>query len=98
TNRLMAKSISSGTENLLYQTSDSVGAAVLTPSRVAFEDLSVATVYEYRNGSLFPRGPASYGELTRKGNFIFWGKDCVLYLGDLLTTNTYAVTNNCAGY
>src|SRR5439155_8274743 len=89
TNRLMIKSLSTGTETLLYQTSG-VSTAVLTPSGVAF---SQASVYEYRNGSLLRRGTWASSGLFRKGNFLFWGNDSVLYLGDLLTTNTTSITN-----
>ena len=85
----MIKSLSTGTETLLYQTSG-VSTAVLTPSGVAF---SQASVYEYRNGSLLRRGPMTSSGLFRKGNFLFWGNDSILYLGDLLTTNTTSITN-----
>ena len=89
TNRLMIKSLSTGTETLLYQTSG-VSTAVLTPSGVAF---SQASVYEYRSGSLLRRGTWASSGLFRKGNFLFWGNDSILYLGDLLTTNTTSITN-----
>ena len=92
----MTKSFLDGTENLLYQTSDSVGrTTLLTPSGLAFETMN--EVYEYRNGSLLQRGPIEGDELVRKGNFLFWGKEGLIYLADLLTTNTTTITNQ-GGY
>lgn len=97
TNRLMIKSRSTGTENLLYQTTDSVGITSLTPSGVAFEspmnDASLTRVYEYRNGSLLDRGALGGGDIVRKGNFLYWGSGFLIHIGDLLTTNTTAITN-----
>src|SRR6267142_7145990 len=97
TNRLMIKSISTGTENLVYQTNASVGITLLTPSGIAFEspmnDASLTRVYEDRNGSLLDRGPLGGGDIVRKGNFLYWGNGFLIYIGDLLTTNTTAITN-----
>jgi hypothetical protein len=104
TNRLMIKSISTGIENLVYQTNASLGIALLTPSGVAFEapmsDSSLTRVYEDRNGSLLDRGPLGDGAIIRKGNFLFWGNGFLstIYLGDLLTTNTTTITNYLGGY
>jgi hypothetical protein len=104
TNLLMNKSRSTGTENVVYQTTDSVGITYLTPSGVAFEapmnDSSLTRVYEDRNGSLLDRGPLGDGAIVRKGNFLFWGNGFLssIFVGDLLTTTTTTITNNLGGY
>jgi hypothetical protein len=104
TNLLMNKSRSTGTENLLYQTTDSVGITLLTPSGVAFEapmnNASLTRVYEDRNGSLLDRGPLGDGAIVRKGNFLYWGNGFLssIFVGDLLSTNTATITNNFGGY
>jgi hypothetical protein len=97
TNRLMTRSRSTGTENIVYQTTDSVGITALTPSGIAFEapmnDASLTRVYEDRNGSLLNRGALGGGDIVRKGNVLSWGNGFLIYLADLLSTNTTAITN-----